>query len=330
MENNIPWNIIVKFIQTQASPEEQLQLEKWLDEDKENRKVFNEIFNINHINGSSPKLLVPDKEKAWQNIDRQISKKVNPVLNFFNKFKYAAAIVVILVIGFLFLLEKNNNRIEQLLQLQTEIVSPMGHKIRVVLPDSSLVWMNSGSTLKYQTNFNLKEREVLLYGEAFFEVHENKSKIFRVKTGILNVDVYGTAFNIKNYDDDDFQEITVIEGRVGISDNEKEIRQLTVGENALLNKETKTIIFSETNPNVVCAWKNNELVFDNTPFEEVIKSLERWYGVHIAIDRAMIGKHNYTFKVKTESFHEMLEMMKVMTPLDYEINGEYVKIKYAN
>lgn len=331
MKENTPWNSIVKYLRKEATPEEITELNLWLEEDKENKKLLAEAFNVFTVSGSLPHPIAPDQGKAWQKINRKIttSPKIHPSKFGFENIRTTAAAVAILLIGFsaLWLLNRANNN--QILSQQTEIISPAGQKSKIVLPDSSVVWLNSGSSLKYKGNFNRKEREVILEGEAYFEVAKNNSKKFRVKTGILNVDVYGTAFNVKNYSNDDFQEITVSEGRVGISGKAGEIRQLIRGDQAILNKKSNEIVFAKTSPEVINAWKSNELIFDNTPLEEAIKYMERWYGVQITIDKAMIGKHKYTFRIKTESFREMLEIMKVMTPLEYEINGKYVKIKYA-
>lgn len=330
MSENTPWHIITKYFQKQATEKELGELNNWLKEDIENEKLFSEAFNVYTITHSVPILFHPDKEKAWHKINKRITTQKLSGRQWMQKTKYAAAAVAILLVGLSvsqLITGKKNNQIQK---QYTDIITPMGQKTMVILPDSSCVWLNSGSSLKYDGNFNIKDREVILEGEAYFEVKKNKSKRFRVKTGILNVDVYGTAFNIKNHNCDDFQEITVSEGRVGISDKTREIKQLTRGEQALLDKKTNKIKYSQNIPEIVYAWKNNELIFDNTPLEEAIKYLERWYGVNISIDTAMLGKHSYTFKVKTESFREMLEMMKVVTPLEYEINGKDVKIKYAN
>lgn len=331
MKENTPWNSIVKYLRKQATPEEITELNLWLEEDKENKKLLAEAFDVFTVSGSLPQPVTPDQDKAWQKINRRIttSTTIHSRKYWFGNIRTTAAAVAILLIGFSTLWMMNRARNNQILSQQTEIISPAGQKSKIVLPDSSVVWLNSGSSLKYKGNFNRKEREVILEGEAYFEVAKNKSKKFRVKTGILNVDVYGTAFNVKNYGNDDFQEITVSEGRVGISGKAGEIRQLIRGDQAILNKKSNEIVFTKNSPEVINAWKNNELIFDNTPLEEAIKYLERWYGVQITIDKAMIGKHKYTFKIKTESFREMLEIMKVMTPLEYEINGKDVIIKYA-
>jgi len=331
MNSSTPWQVITKFFQKTITQEELTELNNWLKEDVENEVLLSEAYNIYSITHYSPKPFNPDVEMAWKKIDKRLSPTRPGKRTLVGKLKYVAAVAAVFAVALSYVWLNNESKSSQIAaQSNTEIVTPMGQKTMVILPDSSIVWLNSGSSLKYNGNFNLKDREVILKGEAYFEVKKNISKRFRVKTGIFNVDVYGTAFNIKNHENDNFQEITVANGRVGISDKNGEIKQLTRGDQALFNKESNTITFRESVPEVVSAWRNNELIFDNTPLEEAIKYMERWYGVNITIDVKMQGKHNYTFKIKTESLREMLEMMKVMTPLEYEINGKDVKIRYAN
>jgi ferric-dicitrate binding protein FerR (iron transport regulator) len=200
----------------------------------------------------------------------------------------------------------------------------------VVLPDGSKAWINSGSVLKYRNSFNAKVREVDLEGEAYFEVTKDPSRMFRVNTGIIDVEVYGTAFDIKNYDDENKVEVTVETGKVGLVKDGIKLTELTKGKQAIYNEENNQIQLSSPKVDVVTAWKNNELIFDGTPFEEVIRYLERWYGVKITIEEKMKNKHNYTFRVKTESFRELMNLLKEITPLEYKIDGKNVTIRYAN
>jgi len=329
MENNIPWLIIIKSFKKEATQIELSILNDWLEDNEINQIVLTEIFNVYKVSTSIPGYLVPDKKKAWKKIEKRIGSPDYRLKNFSIIFKYTAAAVITLLISFTFFWIYNSNHCQYEQQF-TEVIAPMGQKTMIVLPDSSLVSLNSGSSLKYNGNFNKKNREVILDGEAFFDVKKNDLKRFKVKTGILFVDVYGTEFNIKNFEDDKFQEITVIEGKVGLSDNFEELKQLTTGQQAVLDKNTGKLTFLTTKTDVVTSWKNNELNFDNTPLIEVIKYLERWYGVKISIHPAMIGKHNYTFKIKTESLTEILEKINIITPLTYEIEGKDVKIRYIN
>jgi transmembrane sensor len=304
-------------------------LENWLKEDESHSQILSEIQIVYSLTSSIPPYFYPDKEKAWRKIDRQTRSSGAKVRQLFNRLKYTAAAAVLLLVSLTLLWNYHARTVEERGHF-SEIVAPPGKKTMVVLPDSSLVWLNSGSSLKYNGNFNVKDREVVVTGEAFFDVKRNEAKKFSVRTGILSVQVYGTAFNVKNYENDQLQEITVSEGRVGISNKTRELKQLTPGQQAVLNKSTNKLTFSKADPAVVSSWKDNELKFDNTPFDEVVKYMERWYGVSINIDPSMTGKHQYTFKIKTESLTEILEKIKVMTPIAYEINGKDVRIRYTN
>ncbi|MCE5345765.1 MAG: DUF4974 domain-containing protein [Bacteroidales bacterium] len=330
MATEAPWHIFYKCFQNQATPEEIAEIKNWVGKDLGNLKILDEVYNIYSISTVLPPPLKPDKQKAWSAIDQKILSKT-PSNSLTYIVKYAVAIASVLIFCLVVW-----GVIDSYLQLNrlscqyTEIVTLQGQKTSVTLPDSSKVWLNSASKLRYPTDFNAKKREIILTGEAFFEVHKDKSKKFRVKCGDLDIDVYGTSFNVKNYSDENFQAVTVAEGIVGIVTNSKEIKRLTKGEQATLDKVSGEIVFNKENADVVSAWKNNELIFRNTPIDKVMKSLESWYGVQITIDNQLIGDHNYTFKIKTESFREVLEMLQVMTPLEFKINGKDIEIKYIN
>jgi transmembrane sensor len=331
MANKTPWNIFFKCFQNKATSEELAEINYWLDEDVENIEVLNEVYNIYSISTVLPAPLNPDTSKAWHKVDKKISSKKFLQKSSQYRFRYISIVAALVVFGLMFTSIINNYvRDNQFSRQFTKIVTQPGQKTNVVLPDGSVVWLNSASSLKYQSDFNLSDRQVTLSGEAFFKVQKDQSRRFRVKSGSLNIDVYGTSFNVKNYSDGDFQKVTVAEGIVGISSNSEDIRRITKGDQAILNKASGKITFTKDDPSLVTSWTNNELIFRDTPIDEVMKALESWYGVEIIIDKQMIGGHNYTFKIKIESFKEVLEMMQVMTPFEYKIDGKEVEIKYKN
>ncbi len=96
----------------------------------------------------------------------------------------------------------------------------------------------------------------------------------------------------------------------------------------LIYDDGKYYLQKAENLEALTAWPNNMLIFDNQPFEEVIHYLEKWYGVKIQLDHSLYYSHNYTFKVKTESLREVMELISVITPIQYHIEGEQVTIKY--
>jgi ferric-dicitrate binding protein FerR (iron transport regulator) len=328
MAHKIPWHIFVKCFHNQASKEEIAELKEWLDEDSDNISFLEEIHNIYTVSTVLPPVLAPNMKKAWETINKKTQQKNSTWQTIQKTIKPIAAIAAVLIIFFLGLKVINAPSESSISTQYAEVFTQPGEKTSVKLPDGTTVWLNSSSSLKYSFAFNHKEREVELTGEAYFQVAKNKSKRFRVKSGALYVDVYGTSFDVKNYPDINQQEITVAEGIVGISDHTKEFRKITKGEKAMLDKQSGVINFTTDDPELVSAWKNNELVFKDTPIKDVIKALESWYGVNIKYEKQMMNKHSYSFKIKTESFKEVMDMMKIMTPFEYKINGKDVELKY--
>jgi ferric-dicitrate binding protein FerR (iron transport regulator) len=330
MTDQIIRKLIIKELKGNVSPEESQIIDKWINEDPQNRKSYDDLWSGYHLVTQGQEVFIPDHEVAWLKIKSKLSNPNQKRVLFLKFSGIAAAALLFFSLGFAvqyFLTNKiNDNFSDQ----YSSIVVPEGQKSMVVLPDGSKAWINSGSVLKYRNSFNAKVREVDLEGEAYFEVTKDPSRMFRVNTGIIDVEVYGTAFDIKNYDDENKVEVTVETGKVGLVKDGIKLTELTKGKQAIYDEENNQIQLSSPKVDVVTAWKNNELIFDGTPFEEVIRYLERWYGVNITIEEKMKNKHNYTFRVKTESFRELMNLLKEITPLEYKIDGKNVTIRYAN
>src|SRR5690554_1924396 len=326
--NNIPWDLILRYLEKQATPDEELLLEAWLGVD-DHYEVFLEIKTIYNLTSKYPASRKPDKDQLWEKINSRIESPRQPLFSFKKPFKYAAAAIILFLLGFSFSWLLNSTHHEEKKQY-SEIIAPSGQKTMVILPDSFSVWLNSGSSLRYSDNYNNQEREVILRGEAFFNVKSDKNRVFKVQSGMLLVQVYGTSFNVKNYEEDNFQEVTVNEGRIDVLENALELGQLLPGEQALFNKSSRNIAFSTVDPSIISSWKEEELVFNQTPLNKLIKYMERWYGVTIEIKNLEAIKHNYTFTIKDESVAEILEKIKWITPIKYTINDKNIIIEYMN
>lgn len=210
----------------------------------------------------------------------------------------------------------------------TTVKSPGGSKSQVVLPDSTVVWLNSNAEIKYPSIFSKASRDVYINGECFFEVSKNLQRQFIVHCSEISVKVHGTSFNVKENKTMQRLEVSLVEGKVEMFDKmNHSLGFLKPGEQfAYANHSGQ--IRKIANIENLSVWKNNVLVFENTPIDEVVQSLDSWYGVKIRIDEKIINKHSYTFRVKTETLKEVLDLISVITPIKYEINGENVSIKY--
>ena len=322
-------SLILKELKGEASPEDSLHINKWINESPENLKIYNLMWSSYALVSPDHVQIVTDKEAAWSRIGAKITFPRKSRSLFIHLSKIAAAVLFILFgVGYQYY--RAEKIPAEILNQYSTIIVPEGQKSMVVLPDGSNVWLNSGSCLKYKSNFNNSIREVEIEGEAFFEVKKDKSKMFKVHTGAINIEVYGTAFNIKNYKEEKKLEVTVEDGNVGVVKQGAQLANLTKGRQATIYEGKNEVNLSNAKVDIVTAWKNNELIFDGTPFEEGIRYLERWYGVNIKIEDKMQKKHIYTFKVKTESLRELLKLLQVITPLTYKIDGKNVTIKYTD
>jgi len=326
---NIYRKLIIRELKGETSSEESQLLDDWINESAENQKSYHDLWTTYQLTSPDVDYFTPDKEAAWLKIREKVTyprERRSWVIQFTS---IAAAAVLFFLLGIAFQYLNTSKTPPEFLNQYSTVVVPEGQKSMIVLPDGSNVWLNSGTSLKYKHSFNDQIREVEIEGEAFFEVKRDKSKLFRVHTGGEFIEVYGTAFNVRNYDEEKKLEVTVQDGNVGIIRDGSLLADLTRGKQAEIIENHREVLLTDANVEVVTAWKNNELIFDDSPFEVVIRYLERWYGVKITIEEKMKKKHNYTFKIKTETLTELLKLLKVITPLEYRIDGKDVTIRYA-
>lgn len=319
MSPQIPWTLIHKNLQSAGQPiDDDLLL--WITKHPANLEIYEEAKRIWNETGSLPQPFSPNKYEAWNSIQTRIKKK-SKVVQLAQSIGKAAAILVLGgTLGF-FLTRTSTEQLSY-----TKIIAPAGQKTQVILPDSSKVWLNGGSSITYSNLFNKETRDVYLTGEGFFTVSKNAQKQFSVHVSNIEVKVFGTVFNVKKYSNDKETEVGLESGSVAISQNNKNIALLSPGQIAYYNNQNKSIRLAQTDMSVVSAWTKNEIVFDNTPFPEIVKYMERWYGVRIYIAPSLAHNHSYTFKLKTETLREMLELINIMTPIRYEIDGATVRI----
>lgn len=206
------------------------------------------------------------------------------------------------------------------------VFADKGEKTRLVLPDGTKVWLNGGSKLFYATTFNREDRRVYLEGGGYFEVNKKDKMKFTVQTANVEVVVMGTKFQVTDYGEEKGVEVALLEGQVKIYNNKQEqITTLLPKQVAHISKETGHCEVINGDAEMCCLWVQNKLIFQNADIFEVVRKLERWYGVNIALIPQAV-KHHYTFTLKTESLRETLYLIDELTPIVYTIKGEEVVI----
>lgn len=326
---NTPWEAISARLKNEANNEQLLQIKEWLALSPENPAILSEIVSTWSLTRHKTQFYEPDKSINWEKLMKRIghSQSRRIELNTWYRWIAAASIIVVAFLAGLGLgdgfLKQSPNR------SFVKITAPEGSKTQIVLPDSTHVWLNSGSELQYPADFTARNRQVTMKGECFFDVSKDSEHPFIVDGSKLRIKVYGTQFNVNEDRFTKGTDVTLISGNVEVyNQNNQFLSKLNPGEQLVYNNG-KSQVQKTQNPEALTSWINNMLIFNNQPFEEVIHYLEKWYGVSITLDKTLYYNYNYTFKVKTESLREVLDLISFITPIEYHIEGEKVNIKYG-
>jgi hypothetical protein len=212
-----------------------------------------------------------------------------------------------------------------------EIKIPYGKTFVITLSDGTVVNMNAGSSLKYPVQFiKGHNREVVLAGEAFFEVTKDKKHPFIVKTRGVDVKVLGTKFNVSSYKEDAEINTVLVEGSVSLSSatvpNEKEM--LVPGEKGTWSNQKSGIAVEKVDTRIYTEWMTGELVFRKATFRDIIIKLERTYNVTIENNRKELldKKFNASFNKNIESIETVLATMSKIQSFTFKKEGRLIKI----
>lgn len=201
-----------------------------------------------------------------------------------------------------------------------EITASMGTVVRYELPDHSVVWLNSGSTLRYPAVFKKDNREVELKGEAYFEVEADSERPFYVNTpNGLSVYVYGTKFNVAAYEDDNYIETVLEKGKVNVITPNRETIALAPGEQLLYDKQTRESIKNSVDVYGKTAWKDGKLIFRNASLDDIFKRLERHFNVDIQFNNKHGKEYKYRATFRTETLSQIMDYLAKSAALKWKI-----------
>lgn len=330
---------LIKFFKGEASEEEIDSIIKWVEKSPENKSYFanqKKLYSALEISSNIEKERLPKEEKRSHRVGR-IILRVSAI---------AAACALFFTTGYylnnlplnskdiITISEKNPNSMH-------ELYTERGVKGFIVLPDSSKVWLNSDSKITYPETFEKDYRAVTLVGEAYFEVTKDSLRPMIVSTQRdLSIEVLGTSFNIKSYNNDDQIETTLYSGvikahfknnvnskveSITLKPNESFTYDDSSTSNYRITKKYKPVYNPKADD--LKAWKDGVLIFDKTPMTEVIKMLERWHGTTFIIKNSKIYNYQLSAEFSSESIVQILEIMKMIMPLDYNYKNNIVTLK---
>ena len=330
---NGSWSLLAKYLNHEANEEETKLVENWINSSKENNADFGaskEALEKAKLYYQSKRF---DTATAWEKINanrnkvktiaiKQPSKTAFKAMN--KVFKYAAAIVLISVLGTLtyyFGFQNSPRNLNKVVSLKKQVLR------EVVLPDGSVVTLNSNSTLFYPSAFKGNTREVTIKGEAFFDIQPNAAKPFIITAGQASIKVLGTSFNVNAYPENDLVEVIVKTGKVEVTNrdgNTKESQVILIpGEKGTLikpdNKLHKTI---NENPNYN-AWFTHDLIFENANMDKVIACLNKSYHITIEAISPEINELNLTAHFRDDqSVNYILDVITATFNLELSVEDD--------
>jgi len=330
MKNKTNINIlIIRLLSGEADKTEKEIIADWLEQSAENKKLFADLREIWLSTGIKNNADNYQLEEAIQKFREQInSSKKQPEkrIDFIKILKYAAVFLLILALPFSYYIGNRNYFVGDSM---TTISCAYGDRSSIVLPDSSHVWLNSGSKLSFSSNFK-NGRNIMLEGEAFFAVTKDKSHPFRVKTTDLEIRVLGTEFNVKAYPEENFVSTTLVEGNVEVSSNYQHTH-IKPDQKLIYNKGSKRMLVQElTDTSPDTEWKEGRFAFRNESLEELKPKLERWFDVDIVFGDELVKERRFTGVLGRESILEAVSYFDMSNFVSCQIQGNKIIINSQN
>jgi len=256
----------------------------------------------------------------------------------------AASLLLVMAAGYYFLrpsqtIDKAKTKIDL-----TGTVIRSGNEPRktVVLPDGSIVTLRSNTTITLASDFNLANRELVLSGEAFFDVTHHENHPFTVHAGKLNIEVLGTAFNVNAYPTNANTETSLFRGRVAVSKNDHPDQKviLTPNMKLILANETPVSKPVKQNPFRIesvavdsvnhkpreIAWVRNRLKIEDESLVTIAGKLQKWYGIEISFADEQVKTYRYSGTFESETVVKALEALRLSYPFNFQIRKDTIVI----
>lgn len=317
MEKNNLAIIIKRFLSGRFPKKTEERVQRWIIADKYTKEK--EAASLEYWNELNTEIN-SDTYSALKRVNQRIGYRESQTAYtpFHQKLLRIAAVLIPLFIMASGYLYYTQNKL-------IEISVAYGETKHLFLPDSSEIWINSGSSIKYPKVFADDQRQIYLEGEAYFSVTKNPAKPFIVKTDPLSVKVLGTKFNVKAYPGDENITTTLTSGKVEVFTQLQESQILRPNEQLIYNINTSAMNTEQVLPAETNAWLAGQILFINSSFNEIKQILERHFDVTIDDKTTIPASRSYTVKfLKGETLIEILDVLKDVVGFTYRQQGEKI------
>lgn len=307
-------SIVRRFVENKVSPEELRLLEAYF-KTQEGLRCLERIIDEHEAEFDNPHLVL-----SGVNNNTLDARKAN--VRFRSWGALAAAVTAVVILAFSYMIYVSNA------SSTIAFTTAAGERNTITLPDGTVVIMNGNSSLSYnERDWEGDSRPLQFSGEAYFKVKSNPERPFIVNTSAIAIKVLGTTFNVKSYDEDPSIETTLVEGKVQIQRIQGKLHAETVelspDHKATYSKDSEKIVMEETQSAKEVAWINGSLVFEDEPFSEIVKDLERWYGVSITVEDQSSMNCRFNAVVENESLEQVMQLFTAIGNLQYQFVDDH-------
>ena len=311
-------NLISRYLYGEASPPEISELEKWVKADPANADLFSAYRKTWKAIEDSKIESSADPDRDWNALESRLrltaSGSPRPAFRIMHWSLRIAAMILLAAIPAFFLYHYLKPQDEKQL-------TATGDLSECVLPDGTLVTLNTGATLSYPAHFKGNFRKVTLEGEAWFEVAHDRARPFIISAGDARIRVVGTSFFVNTRTFRDTREVILASGivRVYYESQPGSATLLYPGEKAELDARGGAIVKTTNEDPNFLAWKTKHLVFSNTPLNEVAALLSGVYHTSIRLSGNNLSDCRITTTFDRQSLESVLNVLKAT--LDFQIRN---------
>lgn len=306
--------LLQKYVEGNVTTEEVETVVDWLDMDEKHVKEFMALHKLHDIS------VLNQSENKQGQVKKGRSTLYRRVV--IELIKVAAVALILMGSKFLFDIITPT---EESIQYQTLYV-PAGQRAELTLPDNTKVWLNAHSRLVYPVNFQKEKREVVLDGEAYFDVRRNESSPFIVKTKEMDIKVLGTEFNVSAYSETPELKIALLKGHVELQPTDFSRTYLMQPGEQIWYKEGRYVA-SRIKDMDYFRWKEGLLCFNNQPIKEIMEKLQLYYDIRIEVGNRPFLHEHYSgkFRVK-DGVEQVLKVLQLEHKFTYTKDNELNQI----
>lgn len=306
-------------------------LKRWMAQDDRNKNYLERLHKAAEAKNLSEQLQSVDVDENWNRFGQTIAKKTLQGtdhsftrIDRFALYRIAAVVIFLLSVTAVlyFSIDRPDYSIQQ--------VNSGDRSTEINLSDGSLVLLNKGSSLSYPLKLQRKKREVILSGEAYFDITHKKNAPFYVQLNKLAIKVLGTSFNIKETDKG-FTIVSVIKGKVAFyeKNNKNNIILLSTGQRGTFDPETGDFKQDTLDKASTFFWEEDKLVFKDQPLDEVFSQLEAVFDKRFVVVNEKILEEKLTATFEGQELDKILDELSILLNIQYHIAGDTVKIQKA-